>query len=218
MTDDAKPEFWQAAFDDKQLMWGVEPCLSALYAAEYFAKKFDSKSSKKVLIPGIGYGRNAKPFLERGMDVTGIEISQTAIDLAKSKLGLGEDQVVIHHGSVKDMPFDSDLYDGIFCYGLVYLLDADGRQKLIRDCYKQLQPGGIMIFSVISKTADFYGQGTKLGDDYFERMPGLKMYFYDRASVEKEFGLFGLVEQTELDEPNHGVSFPFITVVCQRSL
>ena len=224
MTDDAveKPEFWQAAFDDKQLMWGVEPCLSAHNAAEYFAEKFhnDGKSSntKKVLIPGIGYGRNAKPFMERDMGVTGIEISPTAIDLARSTLGLTEDQVPIHCGSVEDMPYDTELYDGIFCYGLVYLLDEQGRQKLIQDCYNQLAPGGSMIFTVISKTAAFYGQGTKLGEDYFERMPGLKMYFYDSVSVEREFGPFGLVQQTELDEPNHGVNFPFINVDSHRSV
>lgn len=42
---------------------------------------------KNILIPGIGYGRNAQVFRENGMSVTGIEISQTAIDLAKKHFG-----------------------------------------------------------------------------------------------------------------------------------
>ena len=203
--------FWETAFTDKQLMWGLEPTASAVFARDHFARL----GVKDVLIPGIGYGRNAKVFLERGMSVTGIEISETAIALARSRLGL---EIPIHHGSVADMPFDGRQYDGIFCYGLVYLLDAGGREKLIRDCHRQLSPGGHMIFTVISKKAPMYGQGTRLGDDWYERLPDLKMYFYDAASVAREFGPYGLVEQSEIDEPAHGgVSLPFINVVCRKS-
>lgn len=203
-------EFWETAFLDKQLMWGLEPTASAILARDHFARA----GVKDVLIPGIGYGRNARAFLERGMSVVGIEISETAIALARSKLGL---EIPIHHGSVTDMPFDTRRYDGIFCYGLVYLLDAAGRDKLIRDCHEQLAPGGQMIFTVISKKAPMYGLGTRLGDDWFERMPGLKMFFYDAHSVEREFGPHGLVEHSEIDEPApHGGSLPFFNVICRR--
>ncbi|NWA24979.1 class I SAM-dependent methyltransferase [Pseudomonas gingeri] len=203
-------EFWESAFTENQLMWGFEPTLSALFANDYFVKR----GVKDVLIPGIGYGRNAKVFLAHGMSVTGIEISDTAIALARSQLDL---QIPIHHGSVSDMPYDTRQYDGIFCYGLIYLLDADGRAKLVQDCYRQLAPGGQMIFTVISKQAPMYGQGTRLGNDWYERMPGLKMFFYDADSVQREFGAYGLVEFSELDEPTPGGgSFPFINVVCKK--
>ena len=146
------------------------------------------------------------------MSVTGIEISESAIELARSRLGL---EIRIHHGWVSDMPFDDRTYDGISCYGLIYLLDADGRAKLIRDCLEQLAPGGTMIFTVISKDAPMYGQGQRLGDDWYEIYPGLRMFFYDAVSVEREFGAHGLIEQSRIDEPLHtGTTFPFINVIC----
>lgn len=203
-------EFWEVAFREKQLMWGLAPTASAAAALDIFV----AAGAKSVLIPGIGYGRNAVPFLERGMSVAGVEISETAIELARSRLGV---EVPIVHGSVTDMPFDGRKYDGIFCHGLLYLLDARGREKLIRDCYGQLAPGGNMIFTVISKKAPMYGQGPKLGEDWYERVPGLPMYFYDIESVKREFGPYGLVEVAEIDEPaGHGASLPFIRVVCRR--
>jgi SAM-dependent methyltransferase len=184
--------------------------LSASLARDYFARF----GAKDVLIPGIGYGRNAKPFLENGMSVTGIEISDTAIALGRSRLGL---EIPIFHGSVTDMPFDQRQYDGIFCFGLVYLFDADGRKKLIRDCYRQLAHRGHMIFTVISKKAPMYGLGPRLGDDWYERLPGLPMYFYDADSVHREFEPHGLVEFSEIDEPSDGgVALPFINVICRR--
>lgn len=94
-----------------------------------------------VLIPGIGYGRNAQIFIESGMTVTGIEISKTAVGLAQNHFG---EKLKIYHGSVTEMPFDDKLYDGIFCYGLIYLLSEEERAKLIIDCYNQLTENGFM--------------------------------------------------------------------------
>lgn len=211
----AVPELWETAFAEKQLIWGLEPTGSALFARDLFARK----GVKEVLIPGIGYGRNAKPFLAAAMSVTGIEVSETAIALARSQLSL---DVPIHHGPVRNMPYDQRQYDGVFCYGLIYLLDAAGREKLIKDCYRQLTPGGHMVFTVISKAAPMYGIGTRIGDEWFERRHGeqvLRMFFYDADSIAREFGPHGLVEFSAIDEPGHGggPSLPFINVVCKKS-
>jgi SAM-dependent methyltransferase len=203
-------EFWETAFVEKNMMWGQEPTPSAIFARDYFVRA----GVRDVLIPGVGYGRNARPFLDVGMAVSGIEISETAIALARSQLGL---QIPIHHGSVSDMPFDNKVFDGIFCFGLIYLLDFDGRQKLLRDCSKQLSAGGLMFFTVISKKAPMYGMGKKLGDDWFERMPNLKMYFYDAEAVAREFAPHGLEAVFEIDEPTHGgATLPFFNVVCKK--
>src|SRR5690606_26362179 len=142
-------EFWEAAFTKMQTAWGLEPTASALLACDYFTRK----DVKDVLIPAMGYGRSARPFLDRGMSVAGIEISETAIALARTELGL---EIPIAHGSVADMPFGHRKYDGIFSHGLIYLLDQRGRQKFIRDCYRQLTQGGHMIFTLISKKAPMY--------------------------------------------------------------
>lgn len=65
----------ETVFAEKQTIWGFEPTLSAIFAKDYFVRL----GIKNVLIPGVGYGRNAKLFIEHGMSVTGIEISKTAI-------------------------------------------------------------------------------------------------------------------------------------------
>ena len=202
-------EFWEEAFREKQMMWGLEPAASASAASDHFARC----GVKRVLIPGVGYGRNARPFLARGMAVTGIEISGTAIALARAQSDLA---LEIHHGSVEDMPYDRAEYDGVFCHGLLYLFDAERRGKLLSDCYRQLAPGGWMMFSLVSKTAPMYGKGARLGDDWYEIMPGVKMYFYDAGAVAREFGPFGMVELSEIEEPGHGSSLPFLLVTCRR--
>ncbi|MBZ5710219.1 class I SAM-dependent methyltransferase [Nannocystis pusilla] len=202
-------EFWENAFVRRQMMWGDTPTRAALLARDEFA----ARGVKHVLIPGIGYGRNAVPFLELGMSVTGIEVSTTAIALARSKMGL---EIPIFHGSVTAMPFDEHRYDGIFCFGLVYLLDADERAKLLHDCANQLAPGGTMIFTVVSKADPMFAQGTRVGEDRVATQHGARLFFYDADSVRSEFGAHGLVEFFSVDETMPDGSLrPFLQVVCR---
>lgn len=202
-------EFWETVFARVQMMWGEAPTRAAILASDEFA----ARGVQHVLIPGVGYGRNAVPFLERGMSVTGIEISATAIELARAKMKL---EIPIFHGSVTDMPFDDRRYDGIFCFGLIYLLDEVERAKLLRDCADQLAPGGTMIFTVVSKAASMFGQGKKIGEDRYEMDHGVRLFFYDAESIRREFGDHGLVDSFTVDEPMHDGSLrPFLQVICR---
>jgi SAM-dependent methyltransferase len=199
-----KPEFWESAFIEKQEMWGFEPSNSAVLTKDFFVRE----SVKNILIPGIGYGRNAQIFKDNGITVTGIEISKTAIEMAKKHYGT---DMIIHHGSVTDMPFDQYQYDGIFCYALIHLLDSSEREKLIRDCYNQLSENGYMVFTAISKEAPTYGKGKLISKDRYEIFDGVKMFFYDRESINAAFNNFGLFEITEINE-----SHPFFLIKCKK--
>jgi 2-polyprenyl-3-methyl-5-hydroxy-6-metoxy-1,4-benzoquinol methylase len=206
-------DFWEQAFREKQAMWGFEPAESAIRVKDFFIKE----KLEEILIPGIGYGRNAKIFLENGMNVTGIEISETAIRLARTQNKL---EAPIYHGSVTDMPFDSKLYDGIFSYALIHLLNSRERKKFISDCFSQLKPGGYMFFSTVSKKDTLYARGKIVSKDRLEIQGGAKLFFYDAESITREFGKYGLIDFTEIEEPikfsNHHPSMRFTLVKCGK--
>ena len=205
MSENEKPEFWESNFSSKQEMWGLSPARSDILTNHLFIQK----DLKNILVPGIGYGRNAQIFRDNGMEVTGIEISQTAIDLLRKNYG---EEMTVYHGSVTDMPFDQKSYDGIFCYGLIYLLDENERAKLIRDCYDQLAENGYLVFTVISKEAKTYGMGKEISKDRFEQFGGVNIFFYDERSIREEFEAFGLMEIQEVEE-----NFPFFLIICKKT-
>jgi cyclopropane fatty-acyl-phospholipid synthase-like methyltransferase len=208
-------EFWEASFRDKQEMWGWEPADSAVLTLELFKKH----GLNKILIPGFGYGRNAKIFTDNGFDVTGIEISEHAIDLAKKQFS---NSIKIYYGSVNSMPFDRDLYDGIFCYALLHLLSAKERFKFIDDCYNQLKPEGYMVFVSISKLDVRYGKGKEISKDTFETWPGLNLFFYDLNSIESEFKNHGLLDAKVINEPIKNIGDKpkqrFWYIICQKNI
>ena len=206
-------KYWENKFLEIGTMWGYEPADSAICTYNFFKKN----NIQNILIPGVGYGRNAKIFLDGNINVTGIEISEHAIKLAR-KNGLDFN---IYHGSVNQMPFDEQKFDGIFCYALVHLLNKNERRKLIQNCFDQLKINGYMIFVVVSKKANMYGNGKKLSTDRFELMNGLNVYFYDSDSAISEFKNFGLVDVKEIDEPikhlDNQPPLSCIMITCKRN-
>lgn len=205
-------EFWETSFRNRQEMWGWTPADSAIETVALF-KKY---GLNKILIPGFGYGRNAKIFADNGFKVAGVEISQTAIDIAKNKFGKS---IKIHHGSASSMPFDQELYDGIFSYSLIHLLSSKERTKLIADCYNQLITNGYMVFVTISKKDFRYGEGEEISKNTFKKNYGVTLYFYDSESIQADFGNYGLVDAKEISEPTKGGDKPaqrFWYIVCKK--
>ncbi|WP_066223222.1 class I SAM-dependent methyltransferase [Formosa haliotis] len=208
-------EFWESNFKDKQSMWGYEPADVAVTTLDFFQKK----GFKNILIPGFGYGRNAKIFSENGFNVTGIEISKTAINIATKQF---DKDIKIYHGSVTEMPFDTIQYDGIFCYALIHLLNQKDRAKLISDCFNQLKPGGYMVFVAISTSDRSYGKGKLLDKDLYLTKHGVALFFYNEDSITEAFKDFGLMKTKEISEPTKHVenkqSQIFWEIVCKKPI
>ena len=186
-------EYWEEKFKTEGIMWDFFPSDSAIWTLEIFK----SNRLNRILIPGFGYGRNAKLFIENGFDVTGIEISQSAIDLAKAN-GLN---CIIHHGSVTSMPFDDKIYEGIFCYALIHLLNKAERKVFLKSCFNQLKNNGLMFFVVASNKMSMYGTGKNISKNRFKISRGLNVFFYDSESVSREFSPFGLIDYQMIEEP-----------------
>ncbi len=188
---------------------GGKPSNTSVIVANYF----DEKNLKDILIPGIGYGRNAKPFIQHNMEVTGIEISQTAINIARENKVNNK----IYHGSVLDMPFENKLYDGIASFSLIHLLNEDERKEFIDNCYNQLKPGGYMVFTAVSEKSPMYGKGTKFTENYYEMPYGVKLFFYNSKLIEKQFGDYGLIDFVDIDEVNEDKPpINVLMIKCQK--
>ncbi|MEZ4721842.1 MAG: class I SAM-dependent methyltransferase [Flavobacteriales bacterium] len=203
-------EFWEHAYSSHKKMWGENPTDNARNVLELFQRH----RIKNVLIPGFGYGRNAKVFYDAGMKVSGIEISKTAIERARKYFGL---DACIHHGSVTDMPFDNARFEAIYCYSLIHLLSEAGRVKLIEDCYAQLLPNGMMIFVALSKNDHRYGEGTEVETNTFQSPNGLNLYFYDEATVREEFGSYNITSLKEIHEPEDQPNEVHWMIICKKN-
>ena len=203
-------EFWESVFKNNEKMWGENPTDNAQTVLRLLQKQ----NITNLLIPGFGYGRNAKVFYAQGFKVTGIEISKTAILRAQKHFGK---DVLIHHGSVTDMPFNTNQYQAIYCYSLIHLLKKADRIKLISACYKQLEPKGLMIFVALTVNDQRFRIGKEVESNTFQSPNGLNLYFYDKAAVIEEFGNFNIIDTSEINEPEENPTEKHWMIICRKN-
>jgi len=190
-------EYWNNRFSDKGKIWGTKPSKTSIFALKLF-KKYDIK---KILIPGAGYGRHTKFFSKNNYEVTGIEISERGLNIAR-KFDPKSNFIL---GSVLDMPFDREIYDAIFCHNVLHLLLEKQRIIFIKKCYNQLRENGLAFFSVFSEQEESFGKGTKVEENTFENKPYRPTHYFTKEDLLHHFHAFSVIETNIIEEKeNHG--------------
>lgn len=189
--------FWEERFRNEGKIWGDTPSRTALHAIGLFKKA----GVRTVLIPGSGYGRNAGAFHRAGFEVTGIEISATAVSLARQ----ASQGIRYHHGSVLRMPFDNVLYDGIYCFNVLHLFRRNDREVFLQRCREQLRDGGVLFFAVFSDQEPSFGTGRMVEENTFESKPGREVHYYTEDELISEFRGCAILETGMVEDPeDHG--------------
>ena len=132
-------QFWNERFDQDEFIFGKEP-------NEYLVEKARQhlKVNDKVLCIADGEGRNGVWLAKQGMRVVGFDASDIA--LAKAKKFAQEHQVEVEYSFSDTDSFDwkTNEYDavvGIF----IQFADPAMRERIFRQTYQTLKPGGIFI-------------------------------------------------------------------------
>lgn len=112
---------------------------------------FSSFQGKKVLEVGCGAGIDLVRFARVGANVTGIDLSKTAIDLARRNIeqnGLTADLFVMNGEA---MQFHDDSFDVVYAHGVLqYTADT---KKMIAEIHRVLKPEGEAILMVYNRNS-----------------------------------------------------------------
>jgi ubiquinone/menaquinone biosynthesis C-methylase UbiE len=113
---------------------------------------FSAYRGRTVLEVGCGIGTDLVRFARGGALVTGIDLSSTAIELAKQNFALhGQQAQDLRVANGEALPFPDASFDVVYGHGVVqYTADAP---QLIRECHRVLRPGGDAIFMVYNRVS-----------------------------------------------------------------
>jgi SAM-dependent methyltransferase len=112
---------------------------------------FNGYRGRAVLEVGCGAGVDLARFAKGGAVVTGVDLTISAIELAKanfSQQGL-EGEFRVANG--EQLPFADDVFDLVYAHGVVQYT-ADPR-RLVEECRRVLKPGGQAIFQVYNRVS-----------------------------------------------------------------
>lgn len=105
---------------------------------------FDGMRGKKVLDVGCGAGVDLMRFARGGAIATGVDISSSAIELARKNAGHQGLDVQLKVADAEHLPFADGTFDLVFAHGVIQY--SSDTQRVIDECRRVLKPGGEAIF------------------------------------------------------------------------
>ena len=195
--------YWEARYAAEGAIWGGEPSKTVERAHALFRQH----AVHTLLIPGSGYGRNAQFFAQRGYDVTGIEVSATALALAQTR----SPGCRFIRASVLDDVLPGETFDAIYCFNVLHLFLAAERRETIRRCGRWLRSGGLAYFVAFSEQEATYGKGKAVEPETFEARPGRPAHYFTDADLREHFADFTIIESGLVsDLENHSPEGPHV--------
>ncbi|MCL4811575.1 MAG: methyltransferase domain-containing protein [Vicinamibacteraceae bacterium] len=113
---------------------------------------FNGYAGRRLLEVGCGIGTDLVRFARGGARVTGIDLAETAIDLARQNFALhGVEAETLQVGNAEALPFDEGSFDVVYGHGVIqYTADP---ARLLAECHRVLKPDGEAIFMVYNRVS-----------------------------------------------------------------
>ena len=162
--------------------------------------------SASIIDTGGGESTLVDDLLLRGYkNLTVLDVSQTAIEVTKKRLGPAAEQVRWLVGDIVEVDLEPQAYDLWHDRAVFHFLTTPERRlAYVRQVRRAVKPGGHVIVSTF-------------GPEGPTKCSGLEVMRYDAESLHGEFGgQFRLVESTkELHETPFGTTQQFLYCYCR---
>jgi SAM-dependent methyltransferase len=112
--------------------------------ARWTVNLMDIQPNDDIIEIGFGNGANIKLLLQRAVkgSVTGVEISETAIEMASKKNAkdISEGRVKLHLAQGNALPFENNVFDKACSVATAYVIEDPG--AVFKEMFRVLKPKG----------------------------------------------------------------------------
>ena len=110
---------------------------------------FDGYTGRRVLEVGCGAGTDLARFAKGGALVSGVDLSSSAIALARQNFDQQRLQGDLREGDGENLPFADDTFDLVYAHGVVQY--TTNPERLVEECRRVLRPGGEAVFQMYNR-------------------------------------------------------------------
>jgi SAM-dependent methyltransferase len=184
----------------------------------------------RILDLGSGTGKHAFYFAKLGAQVTGIEISETALKIAEQIKTTEKLSVQFLHSDIgKKYPFEDAAFDIVLDILSSNSLDEAGRATYLRETARVLKPGGFLMVKILCKDGDKNAQTLLLSnpgkekDTYTIPKINLTERVFSKEDFEKTYRAFFTIRKLEKNSSytlfdNQRYKRNFWIAYCQKNV
>jgi SAM-dependent methyltransferase len=110
---------------------------------------FDGYSGRRVLEVGCGAGIDLARFAKGGAQVTGVDLSSSAIELARANFVQQGLEGIFQVADGEQLPFADRSFDLVYAHGVVQY--TANPRRLVEECRRVMSPGAEAIFQVYNR-------------------------------------------------------------------
>jgi len=169
-------KYWDHFYESLPVM---PPSSCARYVAQYWMKP-----NSEFLELGCGSGRDSIWFSTLGHNVTGVDLSEKAIEVCRSQNSAAK----FIQADFSNLQFDH-LFDVIYSRFTLHSVNDATEAKTIQGVHRLLKPGGLFIVEARSIYDELFGLGTRMSerewihDDHYRRFLDLVVFLKNTKAV-----------------------------------
>lgn len=141
---------WRKLHSEKR----YRPKYPSEQVVQFVFRNFERDGQKKVLDLGCGAGRHVVFMANENIIPYGIDFSEEGVLYTKECLREYGHEIYCNNlevGTLTELPYEDNSFDGLVCYGVLYYLPEEDIKKAVNEIFRVLKPGGKFFVQVRGK-------------------------------------------------------------------
>jgi ubiquinone/menaquinone biosynthesis C-methylase UbiE len=115
---------------------------------------FESLRGKDVLDVGIGSGIATQMFAEAGANVTGVDLTEWAVETTRRRLAAFDLEADVQQADAEQLPFADAKFDLVFSWGVIH--HSSDMDRALAELVRVTRPGGKVVLMVYHRRSLFF--------------------------------------------------------------